>query len=410
MPLWKQKRVRVSAAALTLLLFLGLGGYRYWQATRDPFRGDAVVNPSFPPLTYSVQTFLWWDPTATGLNLDLVRLASFSHIKQTFAWEDIEPAEGQWHFSNGDRLLGELERRGLSVIVRLTDSPPWAYPSVSDQRANFVDAPPDDLAKFGVFCGTVAERYRGRIDAYQIWNEPNLAREWGGRTPDPVAYVELLRVCSEAIRAVDPDAILISAGLAPTGNFDAGAVPDDYFLRAMYDVDFQQYIDVVGVHAPGYSVPELGPDEAVEQGSHRFFTFRRVEDMRMIMVEYGDAARQMAILEMGWTRDDVHEQYSWYAVDEQEQADYLVRAYTYAAENWRPWMGVMSSIYFADPSWTEENEEYFWSIVSPEGYITPAYIALANMAKYCGEAVLPERDPNSPEALGQVQSPLCGER
>ena len=36
----------------------------------------------------------------------------------------------------------------------------------------------------GDFVYAVADRYKGRIRAYEVWNEPNLAREWGGRLPD----------------------------------------------------------------------------------------------------------------------------------------------------------------------------------------------------------------------------------
>src|SRR5690606_6371717 len=161
---------------------------------------------------------------------------------------------------------------------------------------DFVDAPPDadHLEAWGVYCGTLAGRYPGRIAAYQVWNEPNLSREWGGQPPDAAAYVELLRVCSEAIRAADPQAIIISAGLAPTGNCCEMGLRYDQYLQAMYDAGCQRYADVEGMHAAGYARTEIGPDEAEAQGSQRLFSFRRVEDLRAIMVENGDAARQAA--------------------------------------------------------------------------------------------------------------------
>ena len=54
------------------------------------------------------------------------------------------------------------------------------------------------------FCAAVAERYQERISAYQIWNEPNLSREWGDNRPDPAGYVDLLAACSGAIREARP--------------------------------------------------------------------------------------------------------------------------------------------------------------------------------------------------------------
>ncbi len=93
----------------------------------------------------------------------------------------------------------------------------------------------------------------------------------------------------------------------------------------MYDAGFQHYVDAVGMHAPGYSAPEVAPEDGA--GGHRFFTFRHVEDLRRIMVANGDAAHQVALLEVGWTTDQQNPDYSWFAVDEPTQARNLVAAY-----------------------------------------------------------------------------------
>jgi hypothetical protein len=378
------------------------------RSSTDPFVAWAVTDAPFRSLTYSIQGFFWWDPVQTAVQLDYVDNMNFTHVKQVFAWEDVQPIPDVWQLGQADRILEELERRGLQIVVRLTNTPDWAQPHVNpDMPTDYIDAPPVNYADFAAYCGTIAEVYRGRIDAYQIWNEPNLGREWGNRPPNAWEYVELLRLCSEAIRAADPDAILISAGLAPTGNYDAMAHPDDVFLQEMYDAGFQRYVDVVGAHAPGYTAPHISPDEAVRNGGQRFFTFRRIEDLRRVMIRNGDAARQMAILELGWTRDPINPAYSWFAVDEDTQARYLVEAHLFAAENWRPWVGLVSSIYMADPTWTEADEEYWWSIVTPRGWQLTGYTWMANMPKYCGDVIIPERDPTQVGDLTYDDSNPC---
>lgn len=401
-----------SAVKVGLVLALAAVFVLAIRPPDDPFQAAAVADPPFTSLTYGIQAFLWWDYHRANLDLDWVRLMMFSHVKQVFAWETIEPGEGEINFSRADQILGEIEKRGLKLVVRLSDSPDWARESVAGEKGvDFIDAPPDPehMDAWGAFCGAVAGRYPGRIAGYQIWNEPNLSREWGNRPPDAPAYVDLLRVCSQAIRAADPNAIIISAGLSPTGTCCDAAKPDDVFLQELYDANFQQYIDVVGMHAAGYSPPHLSPDEAERQGSHRFFTFRRVEDLRKIMVANGDAARQAAILEFGWNTDTqgVNPSYAWYAVDPETHARYMVEAYQYAAEHWRPWVGLMSAIYMADPHWTPQDEEYWWAITDPGGWTRPAFFELANMAKFCGERVVPARAPDSPEALGLVTVEPC---
>ncbi|MCL4249622.1 MAG: beta-galactosidase [Anaerolineae bacterium] len=394
-------RALLLALASALLISVPL-------SSTDPFLGFRVTDPPFTPLTYGIQAFVWWDHGFAGRDLDWVRQMVFSHVKQTFAWEDVEPFAGALDFSQSDRILEEIERRGLKLVVRLSDTPDWAHPSLPDRGSEeYLDAPPDDLADFANYCATIATRYRGRIAAYQIWNEPNLSREWGNRPPNASAFVQLLAACSDAIRTADSDAILISPGLSPTGTDDATARPDDLYLQEMYDAGFQHYIDVVGMHAPGFSEPQLSPDEAERAGGQRFFTFRRVEDLRKIMIANGDAARQVAILETGWTTDQVNPNYSWFAVDEETQARNLVAAFEYAAFHWRPWVGLVSAIYIANPDWTESDEEWWWAITTPYGYTRLAYIDLANMAKYCGDRLIPARAPDSPEALGLVPVTPC---
>ena len=401
---------RLAAALLALLILLA-GGLGVWLSLpeSDPFQAAAIAEPPFPSLTYGIQVFTWWDGGETGLHLDWVRLMSYSHVKQTFAWRDIEPLQDVWDWTQADRILAELEPRGLRLIARLGQAPQWAWADAyeSNETASFHDAPPTKMEDWSEFCLTLAQRYRGRIAAYQIWNEPNLSREWGGRPPDAAAYVELLAACSRAIRQADPDAVLISAGLAPTGNNDSAAVPDDVYLDRMYRSGFQQYIDVVGVHAPGFAAPEIGPDDAAAKS--RWFTFRRVEDLRKIMLMYGDAARQMAVMEFGYTTDTRHSDYAWYAVSEEAQADMLLRAYEYAIAHWRPWIGLMTLIYMPDPKWRAEDEEYWWSITKPEtaGDHRPAFFALANMRKVCGDYIIPARAPDSPAALGLEPAPIC---
>lgn len=375
------------------------------RSSTDPLLGFMVTNPPFTSLTYGIQAFVWWDHGFAGRDLDWVQRMVFSHVKQTFAWEDVQPERGVFDFTQSDRILDELERRNLRLVARLSDAPDWAHPEIDGEE--YVDAPPTDFADFAAYCGAVAGRYRGRISAYQIWNEPNLSREWGNQPPNAAGYVGLLAACSNAIRAADPAAILISAGLSPTGNYDLTATPDDVYLQQMYDAGFQRYIDVVGMHAPGYSAPQVSPDEAQADGSQRFFTFRRVEDLRRVMIRNGDAARQAALLEVGYTLNEIDPRYSWFAVNEAQQGQYLMQAYQYAADHWRNWVGLMSAIYIANPDWTQDDEEWWFAITTPSGYTRFAYILMSNMAKYCGNRLIPARAGDSPEALGLVPVAPC---
>jgi polysaccharide biosynthesis protein PslG len=358
------------------------------QAVTPTQPAPAVAPRQLPSPGYGFEAYLWWKEEIATRDLGLIREAGFGWVKQTFAWRDIEIEKGKYDWSKADRvvfLTTDVFTRNL--IIRLDREPWWdrhEYPL--DQ--GIAAGPPRTLDNFFDFCGVIAARYKGKVAAYQVWNEPNLAREWGGMTPDPVAYVAMLKGCYLAIKRADPAALVISAGLSPTGNGPPAAMPDDVFLERMYDAGASSYFDLLGLHAPGFRAPpEADPGLVAttpELGGQRFFAFRHVEDMRRIMVKRGDAAKQVAVLEFGWTSDPINTSYAWFAVDEQTKADYMVRAFHFARNNWSPWIGPMVALSLPQFDWKPDNEQYWWAVIEPvypQTVTRPAYDALKAMPK-----------------------------
>lgn len=332
---------------------------------------------------YAIQAFLWWRPELAERDMLMVKEMGFRWIKQGFGWRDIELEKGKFDWEKTDHIVRKIiEYQDLRLIARVDHQPKWARDGCSMQ------GPPTDLQDFADFLTAVATRYKGQIAAYQIWNEPNLAREWCDQAPSPATYAQMLKVAYGAVKAADPNALVISSGMSPTGTQPPEAMPDDSYLDALYQAmggSSAGHFDLLGVHAPGYAAPpETSPEEAAANpayGGERFFTFRRVEDLRRIQERYQDGGKQVAILEMGWTSDEVNQAYAWHAVTEQQKADYLVRAYQYAQANWAPWISIMSTIYIADPDWTPTNEQYWWAVTNPDGTPRPAFEALKAMPK-----------------------------
>ena len=343
---------------------------------------------------YGMQAFLYWQAEIADRDVGLVQEAGFRWIKQEIAWREIEgKGKGLWRWQNTDRIMDQVEAHDLKIIVRLGTQPDWAAPDVP-----FPDiGPPENLQDFYDYVFAVADRYQGRVQAYQIWNEPNLAREWGGRPPHPGEYTALLKIGYQAVKAADPKAIVISAGLAPTTQNNAEAMPDIIFVQGMYDAGAAPYFDALGVHAAGYksppemdpkiiaTTPELNNNDDASEELRRVYGFRHVEDVRKLMVKNDDAAKKVVVLEFGWTVDPRPDSpYHWHSVTLEQQDKYLQRAFAYAAENWQPWIGVMNVIYIASPEWNFDDEQTYWSIVYP-GYpelnTAPAYYGLLTMDK-----------------------------
>ena len=157
-----RRRILIAVLVALALAASAIAYLREANSLKDPFAAAAVTDAPFPSLTYGIQAFLWWDNGDSGKHLDWVRLLSFSHVKQTFAWRDLEPKPGLWDFTQSDRILREVERRGLSVIARLGQTPGWAR-EASQRDAG--DAPAQDIARWAIYCEKVADQpiWRTRI-------------------------------------------------------------------------------------------------------------------------------------------------------------------------------------------------------------------------------------------------------
>lgn len=344
-------------------------------------------------LGYGFHTMLWLNPPTEERDLKLVKDAGFGWIKQRWEWRYLEPkkkGEIDWHRS--DILVQNANKAGLKIIARIDNQPEWA----TAKKYGAATAPPDKPQDLADFVGAMAARYKagspnGRIHAYEIWNEPNLSREWGDRAPNAAEYVALLKASYQAIKKADPEAIVITAGLSPTTAPPPLAMPDVDYLKAMYAAGAKDYFDVLGVHGAGFKAPpELSPEEVAKDPRYnhgegdkgRVYGFRHVEDQRAVMEANGDGAKRVAVLEFGWTTDNrPGSPYAWHAVTPQEQADYLVRAFKYAKEKWSSWIGPMCALYIADPGMTKDHEQYYWAVTNPDGTTRPAYDALKAMAK-----------------------------
>lgn len=312
-------------------------------------------------------------------------------VVQVFSWSEIEPTRGEFHWEYTDWLLRAAEFYDMRVVARVDKPPAWAASSTSG-----LSAPPRRLGDYAEFIGEIAARYKGLVAGYIIWNEPNLSREWGDLRPDPAGYTALLRAAAERIRAVDPNAKISSAGLAPTNENSDRAMDDREFLRGMYAAGVRDTFDILAAHPYGFSNP---PDDP--HGAHKGLNFRRLEDLREIMVENGDAGKPVWLTEFGYTTSPQIDSPDL-DVTEEEQADYLVRAFSLAREQWdwvrlfvvwniaaeppnqsgqtsRP--GIQAPAADSNPSAVDTTGEEGYSLIRPDGSLRPAFSALRNMPK-----------------------------
>lgn len=349
---------------------------------RDPVTVQDEVIPLSDINPYGMNTFLH-NEVEIAKREEILRLlseAGFYWVREQFPWEDIEihgrgdfidrrndPA-GVDAWEKYDNIVSLVEDYGMELIVRLDNPPTWSRSQPDEVAGDF--APPDDFDDFARFAAAVAERYKGRIYYYQIWNEPNIYPEWGEQDISPEKYTDLLCRAYRAIKEVDPTAIVLSGTLAPTSELSGRDFNDFLYLQRMYDAGAGECFDVVTVQ--GYGLWS-GPTD------HRMrpvvVNIARNAFIRDIMVQNGDADKPIWISEMNWNAapEDVTPMFGRVTLD--QQAEYAPQAYLRAEQEW-PWVGPICFWYFKRPdfSWLDQRRpEAYFQMADPDFNLMPVY-------------------------------------
>ena len=137
-------------------------------------------------------------------------------------WGGVEKEKGQYDWSRLDTAIDALLRFGITPFVTLTNGN-TLYTGVGrydDPKlaAIYGDSPappvkPEELEAWLAFAGATIDRYKDRIVYWEIWNEPNHRKYWGA-PPNAEHYGNLVRVTSEKIRELHPDAKIIAGSTA----------------------------------------------------------------------------------------------------------------------------------------------------------------------------------------------------
>lgn len=353
---------RGGALFLLALVLVGAGlvwAGRWWNDDSVPLGPQQTVQTVNPKMGMHTRLTDEVEPWKIKRTLEMVREMGAPWVVEYFPWAYIEPEPGRWRWGHADTVIQHADRQGLEVIARLGFVPEWARPP--ETTPLYLDE--DRFEDFGRFAAEFVTRYAEQVQYVIIWNEPNLALEWGYAPVDPDKYVEMLRVVYPMIKAANPDVQVLAGALAPTlappGSEDG--MNDLVFLQRMYDAGAADYFDILSVHAYGwYSDPDEPPDPQV-------VNFRRTELLREIMVENGDAHKTVMITEAGWND---HPRWTR-AVPPGLRIDYTVRAFELALQDW-PWLEAVCMWAFRYP-WDHRTYQDYFTFVDTEFEPKPIY-------------------------------------
>jgi hypothetical protein len=216
-------------------------------------------------------------------------------IRQTLDWASFEIAPNNYDFTSFDSFVVAAARHNIRVLPILFDPPPFRS-SKPKRHAAHGTYFPKNLADMGVFAADVAKRYG--VDgyfwashpdvpylpftAYQIWNEPNLAA-YSPPKPSASRYVAMLKAVTPQIKAVDPSAEIVTAGL-PDSRLSKPNVFK--FIQQMYRAGAKGTFDTIGINPYARTASSL---------------ISKLRRVRSIMASFGDANASLWVTELGWS-------------------------------------------------------------------------------------------------------------
>jgi len=176
-------------------------------------------------------------------------------------WHQVEPQKGKFDFTLADHIINRPMRHGQRVLGLLPfPSANWSSSAPASVRAGKrypanrrrTWYAPRDIGEFKTYVRTTVAHYKGRIQWWQVFNEPlytnySLPRKQGYTAKD---YVRLVKAFHEAAKAADPNCKI----LAGPGGWLSGSGND---LQGMLDAGMLQWCDAVDLHTyPGLRAPE----------------------------------------------------------------------------------------------------------------------------------------------------------
>jgi hypothetical protein len=216
--------------------------------------------------------------------------AGVKTVRTAFQWFHIQPKapapDGRLGLQLGatDTLVIAAANRGITLLPVIQWPPSWAA-----LRPGLFGSPPRDARDVERIFGALAARYgpdgtlwrrrpgleRRPIRAWQVFNEPNITFFWE-QQPFARSYVETLQAAERGLRAADPGARLVLAGL-PNESWKA--------LSSIYAAGGRGSFDAVALHPYSHRPANV---------------LRIVRRARRVMRRNGDAAVPIWVTEFSW--------------------------------------------------------------------------------------------------------------
>lgn len=298
-------------------------------------------------------------PAALDTQLRDIAATGATWIRFDISWSIVQPKNSsQFSWATYDTIVAAAQKYHLSILGIIDYTPQWARASscpTSDK------CQPKDPNQFGTFAAAVASHYAPMgVHSWEIWNEPNSPLFWQPKA-SPSTYAKLLKAAYQGIHHVDASAIVVTGGLAPQTNTEAGWAPLD-FMAELYHNGAKPYFDAIGDHP--YTFPQSPTDDMYHAWNQMAAP---LDSLRQLLVYEHDSNKKIWVTEFGAPTNGPDPK-RW--VSESEQATILQGAINlYRSYNW---VGPFFWYSYKDAGTATTTNENFYGLVRGDGSTKPA--------------------------------------
>lgn len=241
------------------------------------------------------------DQTDLQHQLRVLKDAGVTDLRIGVPWAFVQPDSATtYDWSKMDAVVDTANAMGFSLVASITSNPKWDGVPV-------VGAP--NAAAYATFTGEVAQRYSGKISAYEVWNEPNGAVFYSPVSPE--SYTAVLKAAYTAIKAADPNAEVVGGVLGAGRTIPGISMSAPDFLKRMYAAGAEGYFDALSYHPYSFTLPfsqgGSTPDAPLEQ----------IQRLRALMDANGDTALKI------WATEYGNPTTGPFGISEKQQAQFL---------------------------------------------------------------------------------------
>jgi polysaccharide biosynthesis protein PslG len=292
-------------------------------------------------------------------------------VRWDVIWEVVQPENAEhYDWSAVDRVVHTAQRHGITSLAILSHAPQWARLEACQSDSN---CRPDNPTVLGHFARAAAERYRDSIQYWEIWNEPNHAYIWKP-SPNAEVYAAMLEAAYTNIKAVNPGATVLSAGLAATGDEADGSIAPITFMSGLYRINANRFLDHVSLHP--YTYPALPSHQAW------WNRWQQIDPIRQLMESRGDGAKKVWLTEFGAPTNGPGDAFAVQQLDnfdygtdfmtEQAQKQLMEEALAFYRQR-SDWMGPFFWYNLRDEGGGNDTTEDFFGLLRRDGSKKPAY-------------------------------------